>query len=128
MNDLLKKISKAADAFAGVIMDDVQSDNYVKLYRYQDFRGLFFHKKKEYKQVEKCTISIQEAKEFDDMIFAQNKYIIRILMLDCEKRPICVKGCKDEYVGGLIIADGIDKQLQEFMGGKSEKTVGIGGK
>jgi hypothetical protein len=128
LSNILGKISRAADAFAEVITEDLRSDNTVKMYRYSDFKELFISKRKEYPQICKCTISIQQGKQFDDMVFAGNKYIIRIVMLEESKRPICAKGTTDEYVGALVIADGIDKALKDFMGEKTEKTVVMGGK
>lgn len=128
MSNIFDKISRAADAFAEVITEDLRSDNTVKMYRYSDFKDLFMSKRKTYPQICKCTISIQQGKQFDDMVFAENKYIIRIVMLDESKRPICANGAADEYVGALVITDGIDKALKDFMGKKTEKTVVVGGR
>lgn len=128
MSNILDKISRAVDAFAQVITEDVECHNTAKIYRYNDFQNLLISNKNAYPQICRCTVSIQQARQFDDMIFAENKYIIRIVMLDENKKPICIKGTKDEYVGDLIIADGIDKALKEFMNGKTERTVGVGGR
>lgn len=128
MSDFFSKLTKAADAFADVITEDLKSDPSVKTYTYEDFKNLVNFKRKEYPQISKCTISVQIKKEFDNLVFSTDKYVIRIVMLDAERRPIIANNSKDEYVGALVFADSIDKRLGGFMGEKTEKTVVIGGK
>lgn len=128
MNDFWTKLNKAADAVAEVLTEGVTSNQNVKLYTYDEFKEIVMYKRKVYPQIAKCTISVQSRKEFEDKVFPENKYVIRIVMLDEQRKPICVANNPDEYVGALVIADSIDKRLYEFMGDKTEKTVVIGGK
>lgn len=128
VNEFFDKLSRAADAFAEVMTEGIKEEQNIKLYTYNDFRTIVLKKQREFPQITKCTISVQKRKEFDDMFFADEKYIIRIVMLDDERSPICVDNKNDEFVGAFVIADSIDRHLIEFMDGKTEKTVVVGGK
>ena len=41
-----------------------------------------------------------------------------------EKEPILFDQNPEEYVGTIIVASSIDKELADFMGEKKERTVG----
>lgn len=126
MNDFLKRLSKAADAFADVITENIVPGQNAKIYTYTDFKTTIVNKRKKYPQIAKSIISVQVKNSFDNKVFPENKYIIRIVMLDSNEKPIHVNERNDEYVGSLVIADSIDKKLSDFMGDKTEKTVIVG--
>lgn len=126
MGELFDKISKAVDAFADVITEKQTSTQVVEIYKYEDFRRYFLARRKEIPQIEKCTISVTQKKEFEETVFSENKYIIRILMLDGNGKPISFDEKEDSYVGTIVIASAIDKAMVDFMGEASEKTVGMG--
>lgn len=128
MSDLRDKITRAANAFAEIITEDVSSTQNLSIYKYNDFKSFVNKKINEYPEIVKCTISIMQGREFEDKVYSENKYIIRMVMLDEESRPICMNGKDDEFVGAVIISSAIDKRLKDFMGEKTEKTIVIGGK
>lgn len=125
MSDLLKKISKAVDVFADTLTENTNSTREVQLYRYDDLKQYVVGKGKEYSSVKKAIISVEKAREFDGIIFSGDRYLIKIVLLDENKSPVYFEGRDDAYIGTIIIASSIDKTLQEFMGGKSEKIVGV---
>ena len=128
MNDFLDKLNRAADAFAEVLTESIGTNQSTKLYTYDEFKKLVMDKRKICSRVAKCMISVQAKRTFENMVFPENKFVIRIVMLDEARKPICVESNPDEYLGALIIADSIDKKLYDFMGEKTEKTVVVGGK
>lgn len=128
MGDLRDKITRAANAFAEIITEDVSSIQELPIYKYDDFIAFVNKKINEYPEIKKCTLSIMQGREFDNKVYSENKYIIRILMLDEGGRPVCIDGEDDEFVGAVIIASVIDKKLSDYMGEKTQKTVSIGGR
>lgn len=124
MKDILSKISKAVDAFTDVLTENVESTNKAEIYRYADFKHYFFAKQKENPKIKKATISIDKVSEFGNIVFSEKKYLIRIVLLNADKEPIIFEQNPDEYVGTIIVASSIDKELADFMGEKTERTVG----
>lgn len=128
MSDLFEKISKAADAFADIITESENATKTVKIYTYQDFKRYFVKMKKEYPEILKCVISIEQGRQFDDVVYSENKYIIKLVMLKEDNNPVLFGNNPDSYVGTVIIASAIDKDMLDFMGDKTEKTVVMGKK
>lgn len=124
MKDILGKISKAVDAFTDVLTENVDSTNMVEIYRYADFKHYFLKKQKENPEIKRVTISIDKVSEFGNVVFSEKKYLIRIVLLNEEKEPILFDQNPEEYVGTIIVASSIDKELADFMGEKKERTVG----
>lgn len=125
MRDFFKKISKAVDVFTDTLIENTNSTREVQLYRYDDLKQFVISKGKEYSVVKKAIISVEKVNEFDGIVFSGGRYLIKIVLLDENKRPVYFDGKEDAYIGTIIIASSIDKPLQEFMGGKNEKIVGV---
>ena len=124
MKDILGKLSKAVDAFTDVLTENIDSTNKMEIYRYSDFKHYFLTKQKENPEIKKATISINKVSEFGNIVFSEKKYLIRIVLLNADKEPIIFEQNPDEYVGTIIVASSIDKELADFMGEKTERTVG----
>lgn len=125
MKDILGRISKAVDAFTDVLTENIDSTKNVELYKYVDFKRYFLSKRKENAEIKRITISIEKVREFGNVVFSERKYLIRLLPLNDKEEPIIFEGNPDEYVGMIIVASSIDKELSEFMGDRTERTVGI---
>lgn len=125
MSDLLKKLTKAMDAVADIMTEEESSILNVCMYTYDEFNHFYKKNMRENMSVAKCKLSIKQTKEFDDMVFSEKKYIIKILFLDIAGNPILVKCSQDAYMGLIVIASGIDKKLKDLMGDKEQKTITI---
>lgn len=123
MGELLKKMMRAKEAVEDIMAEEESSMLTVNLYTYDDFNRFCKKNKKENPNVEKCTVAIEQAKEFDQMVFAENKYIIRILFLDSMDIPIQLECNQEAYLGLIVIASGIDRELRDFMGNEKKKTL-----
>lgn len=125
MKNILGKLSKAVDAFTDVLTEDIESTNSVEIYRYADFKKYILSKRKENAEFKRATISIEKVDEFADVVFSEKRYLIRIILLNENKEPIVFDKNPDEYMGTIVVASAIDKELIKFMGDKTERTVGI---
>ena len=123
MTEILSKLSKAVDAFTDVLTEDIDSKKILGTYKYEDFVGCFRENRKENPVVEKSTISVTKVTEFDGVRYPESKFLIRVVLLDKENRPISINGSEDEILGNVTIANSIDTKLVDFMGEKTEKTV-----
>lgn len=123
MGTLFDKISRAVDAFAEIITEDVQSTKSVRLYTYEELKKYLEKMQKEYPEAAKCTVSVKKDKQFDDIIYSESKYIIKIIMLKGNGSPIYFDENEDSYVGTVIVASAVDKAMSHFMGDKTKKTV-----
>ena len=123
MSEILSKLSKAVDAFTDVLTEDIDSKKNLGTYKYEDFVRFFRENRKENPVVEKSTISVTKVTEFDGVRYPESKFLIRVVLLDKEKRTISINGSKDEILGNVTIANSIDTKLGDFMGEKTEKTV-----
>ena len=124
MSDILSKLSKAVNAFADVLTEDIDSKKKIGIYRYEDFVKFFKECRKENKAVEKCTISVTKVTEFDGECYPEPKFLVRIVLFDIDSRPILINGNPEELMGNVTVANAIDSKLASFMGEKTEKTVG----
>lgn len=127
MGDFFDKLSRAADAFAEIMTEDVSCEKEVSAYRYADMKKFILSKRREYPQIKKCTISMERSMQYGKKVFAENCYIIQMVLMDEQGKPILLDGSADEYVGGVIIAKTIDKELHDFMNHHKNKTIVIGG-
>ena len=123
MTEILSKLSKAVDAFTDVLTEDIDSKKILGTYKYEDFVRFFRENRKENPVVEKSTISVTKVTEFDGVRYPESKFLIRVVLLDKENRPISINGSEDEILGNVTIANSIDTKLVDFMGEKTEKTV-----
>lgn len=123
MSNIFSKLSKAVDAFTDVLTENIDSTKKSSVYKYEEFVKFFRENRKETPEVEKCTISVSLVNEFDGVVFPEKKYLIRIVLLDKDSRPIPINGNKEEFLGNVTIASSIDTKLKDFMGEKTEKTV-----
>ena len=124
MRDIFGKISKAVDAFADGLTEGIDSTNKREIYRYVDFKHYFLSKQRENPEIKKAVISIEKVSEFGNIVYAEKKYLIRIVLLNKHKEPIIFERNPEEYVGTIIVASSIDQELADFMGEKKERTVG----
>lgn len=123
MGELLNKIWKAVDAVSDIITQEESSMITVDMYTYDDF-NLFCKKNiRENQNIMKCTLAVLRTKEFENMVFAEYKYVIRILFLDSLGNPIQVNSSQEAYMGLMIIASGIDRKLKELIGDYEKKTL-----
>ena len=123
MTEILSKLSKAVDAFTDVLTEDIDSKKILGTYKYEDFVRFFRENRKENPVVEKSTISVTKVTEFDGVRYPESKFLIRVVLLDKENRPISINGSEDEILGNVTIANSIDTKLVDFMGENTEKTV-----
>lgn len=124
MKNLLDKLSRAVDAFADVMTEDVVSVHNVKLYKYEDFKKYFLDIRKENAEVKRAKIYIEKVDEFDGNVFPEKQYLIRIIFINKLDEPVMFENKPNEYMGTVIVASAIDKDLLKFMDGKTERTVG----
>ena len=127
MGDLFSKLSKAVDAFTDVLTENVSSTKNVALYKYSDLISFVSKMKQKFPGVSMCRVSLTAQKEFDGMVFPETKYIVRILLLEENGQPICIEGKNDAYLGTVAIASSVDAKMNEFMKGKTERTVAVRG-
>lgn len=125
MSDFFSKISRAVDAFTDVLAEDIDSKKELAVYKYEDFRRFVVSRKKVEPRIKKCTIAVDQVKEFDGIVFPEMKYLIRIILLDETNHPIPIGNSMDVFMGDVIIASSIDTKLRDFMGDKKEKTVSV---
>ena len=123
MSEILSKLSKAVDAFTDVLTEDIEAKKNLRIYKYEDFVKFFKENRKENPIVEKSTISVTRVMEFAGIRYPEAKFLIRIVLLDKDSRPISINGSDDEILGNITIANSIDTKMAEFMGEKTEKTV-----
>lgn len=123
MSEILSKLSKAVDAFTDVLTEDIEAKKNLRIYKYEDFVKFFKENRKENPVVEKSTISVTRVMEFAGIRYPEAKFLIRIVLLDKDSRPISINGSDDEILGNITIANSIDTKMAEFMGEKTEKTV-----
>ena len=122
MKEIIGINNKAADAFTHVLVEEVSATREVKEYTFRAF-VLYYRKMiEEYPIIQMCTISLTKTHVVGERVYPDNKFIIRILMLDKDGRPIATDK-EDEYVGTMVIASSIDTKLQNFMDGKNKKTI-----
>lgn len=127
MGDLFSKFSKAVDAFTDVLTENVTAKKSVALYQYSDLSSFASKMKREYPAVGRLRVSLTKQNEFDGVVFPETKYVVRVLLLDGAGQPICIDGKSDAYLGTVVIASAVDAQMNEFMRGKTERTVAVRG-
>lgn len=127
MSDLFSKFSKAVDAFADVLTENVTAKKSVALYKYSDLSSFVSQMKRKYPAVSRVCVSLTRQSEFDGMVFPETKYIVRVLLLDSAGQPISIDGKDDGYLGTVAIASAVDTQMDEFMRGRTERTVAVRG-
>lgn len=127
MGDLFMKFSKAVDAFADVLTEDVSSKKTVALYRYSDFTTFVNKVKENFPAVRGCTVSMTKKTSFEGTVFPEPKFLIRILLLQEDGRPASIEGDESGYLGTVVIASAVDTKMSEFMKGKTERTVRVWG-
>lgn len=130
MSGLFSKFAKvvhvatgAIDAATDVLTKDVSSMQKVTLYKYSDLTSFVSKMKCKFPSVSMCRVSMTARKEFGGMVFPENKYIVRVLLLKEDGRPVCLEGENDAYLGTVIIASSVDTKMDEFMKGETERTV-----
>lgn len=127
MSDLFSKLSKAVDAFADVLTADVSSVKNAAIYKFSDLKSFVRQAKKEHPAVAMCRVSLTVQSEFNGKVFPEAKYIVRILLLEEAGQPICIGRPHDGYLGTVVIASSVDTKMNEFMKGKTERTVVVRG-
>lgn len=123
MNNLFSKISKAVDAFTDILTEDVSSIKKTELYKYSDFVSFVSQMRKNNPNVSKCTVSVNVKNEFNGIVYPEVKYIVRIVLLDKNGSPLRFDDNDEAYIGTVIIAASIDTKMNEFMNGKTVRTV-----
>ena len=126
VKDVFGKINKAIDAISDIIVEDVSSINEVHIFTYRDLQRYVKERIKADESIKKFTISVVKSARFEAKIFASEKFVIRIVMLQEDKSPVFIDGNPNEYVGTIIIADEIDSELNTKMDGKDTKTFKCG--
>lgn len=128
MGELLNKIWKAADAVSDIMAQEESSMITVNMYTYDDFRHFCKKKMREDRNIAKCTLAVSRTKEFENIVFAEHRYVIRILFLDSYGNPIQVESSQEAYMGLMVIASGIDHKLKDLVGDQEKKTIVIKGR
>lgn len=128
MSDFFEKINKTIDIITDALVDQIPAVNETKEYRFADLSAYIKKMSKEHPEMRKFTIAISKSSEFSGKVYASERFIIRIVMLDENRVPIIVDGNPDEYYGTIIIAEAIDVRLKEKMGGEDKKTFTVGGR
>ena len=128
MSQILNRLSKAIDVFADALVGEDRAMEQVQLYTYSDFKEFIRKGRRDFPTASKCTIALEKNNQYNEQIFSEDKYIIRMILLDGDGQPFNVEGDIDVYAGKGIIASSIDRELENFMEGKSKKTVKWGGR
>lgn len=124
MAEIISKVLKVVDAVTDVLTEDIDSKQNTGIYKFEDFVKFLRENRKTNSVVEKSTISVTKVTEFDGVRYPEAKFLVRIVLLDKENRPIYLNKRRDEILGSVTIANSIDTKLAEFMGEKTKRTVG----
>ena len=127
MRDIFGKINKAIDTITDAMVEQLPSVNETKEYRYSDLANYVKKMRSEYPDIHKFTIAIDRASEYDGKVYASDRFIIRIVMLTADGAPIIADKKNEDYLGTVIIAEAIDAQLKERMGGEDKKSFKCSG-
>lgn len=127
MKDILGKINKTIDVITDAMVEQIPSENEVKEYCYSDLNSYAKKMILDDDRIKRFTVAIEKATEFSGKVYANEHFIIRIVMLDEEGRPIYADAKGENYLGTTIIAEAIDAKLKEKMSGQSKKTFAYRG-
>ena len=128
MNQILNRLSKAIDVFADTLVGEDGAMEQVRLYTYADFKDFIKKSRRNFPTARKCTIALEKGNQYNEQIFSEDKYIIRMVLFDGDGQPLNVDGDIDVYAGKGVIASSIDWELENFMEEKSKKTIKWGGR
>lgn len=128
MGEFMDKIRKVADVAADIMSQEESTVRTVNLFTDEDFMRFCKKNIKQHPEIEKCTLAVSRTREFDQMVFSEYKYVIRVLFLDFMENPILAEGGQQAYLGLIVIASGIDRKLKERMGDAEKKTMSIKGR
>lgn len=123
MGEIIEKLGRVIDHIAEELTKDEFSLNQVELYRFSDFSCFAKQMVRENASIKKFKISVLRSDRYEEIVFPESKYIIRILCLDKNSEPVLFDSIPGEYKGTMVIASGIDSKFNAFMNGKTEKTV-----
>lgn len=129
MGNIFDKLNKALDAFTDALLEEVSDVKSVEVYRYEDIVLNFRKKIEENSRIVKCRIAVEKVNEYDNRVFSEARYLIRLLFLDIDDNPIKigVENFEEAYEGTVVIASAIDSKLKEYMGDKTQKTLVVRG-
>ena len=122
MKDILGKINKAIDVITDAMVDQLSSINEVNEYKYADLQVYIKKMRSEYPEISRFRIAIDRSSECSGKVYASERFIIRIVMLDVSNAPILADKKNDDYIGTIVVAEAIDMRLMSRMAGEKVKT------
>jgi len=122
MSDLFEKMNKIVDAVTDILVEDVSVINEEESFSYNDLNKFVRTIRVKYPSIQYCLVSLNESKTIGEKVYPEKKFIVRIVMLDSNKKPLIVSK-EDEYVGKFIAASSIDKKLFDLMKGETERII-----
>ena len=122
MKKIIDTLNKAVDAFTDALVEEICPMHEVAQYKYDELSRYLKKMIIKYPDIRACTISVLETNKIEDHVYSGNKFFIRIVMLDIQKRPIVLKN-EDKCLGTMIIASSIDTRLYDLMNGRTEVTL-----
>lgn len=127
MGDILKKLNKIIDSVADAMVEQLPAYTETREYKYEDLSEYVKRMVSEHPQIKKFTVSITRVSEFEGKVFASDRFLIRIVMLNEDKTPLISEGKKDSYIGTVVIAEAIDTKMKDKMGGEATRTFKYSG-
>ena len=125
--DLFDKFSKVVDKFTDALVADMPDFNESKEYSWSDLVKYVKKMKSEYHMIKKFTVAVDRKSTFGQKVYSNERFVIRIVLLDENGAPIGLSKNDDAYLGTVVVAEAIDAKFKEKMGEQSVKTMIIKG-